>query len=391
MVEGFVERGFESVRVGFANAHAGDEGAAQLCVYHRGRVVVDLWTGEDPESGKVWDGESLTVLMSVSKGITATCVHILADRGLLDLDAPVRDYWPEFATGGKADTTVADVLAHRGGLAGFDADFGIGVHELTDWSRCVSALESMTPLWPAGTAFYYHSLTWGYLAGELIRRVGGKSVGEFLATEVADPLGLSLWIGLPEDQEYRVIPQFTRRHLPGVTDIAAVLTRMGVDVDDRLVRAMLGTLAARDEGLTLLNTRDGHAAELPFGNGIGNARSVARMFAATIGEIDGVRLLSPAAVERARQPQTEGLTHPAPLDILPRGNYFAHGYEITRPVEILGDGAFGQVGTGGRIGLAHPESVVAVGYTCTNMIGDDTGGPDPRWEHWAEALRGALT
>ncbi|WP_405161293.1 beta-lactamase family protein [Nocardia sp. NBC_01499] len=391
LVAGFVEVGFEEVRDGFARAHEEDEGAAQLCVYRHGSVVVDLWTGQDPESGKTWDVDSLTVLMSVSKGMTATCVHILADRGLLDLDAPVRDYWPEFAAGGKADVAVTDLLAHRGGLSSFDAEAGIGPQELTDWSRCVSALGSMTPLWQPGTAFYYHSLTWGYLAGELIRRVSGKSVGEFLAAEIAEPLGLSLWIGLPESQEDRVVPQFTRRHMPGAAEVEAMLSRMGIDVSARLVRATLATVATRDEGIALLNTREGHAAEVPSGNGIGNARSLARMFAATIGEIDGIRLLTPEAVDRARQPQTEGLGHPAPLDLMPRGNYFANGYELTRPAQLLGDGAFGQVGAGGRIGIAHPETGVALGYTCTNMIGDDTGGPDPRWLPWSDALRAALT
>lgn len=391
MVEGFVERGFEGVRDGFTRAHEGDEGAAQLCVYRQGRVVVDLWTGQDPESGKTWDAESLTVLMSVSKGMTATCVHILVDRGQLDLDTPVRAYWPEFAAGGKAEMTVADVLSHRGGLSSFDAESHIGARDLPDWSACVSALESMIPLWQPGTAFYYHSLTWGYLAGELIRRVTGKSVGEFLAAEIVEPLGLSMWIGLPENQEYRVVPQFTRRYMPGAADVEAMLIRMGVDVSTRLVRATLATVATRDEGLALLNTREGHAAEVPSGNGIGNARSVARMFAATIGEIDGIRLLTPEAVERARQPQTEGLDHPAPLDMMPRNNYFAHGYELTRPTQLLGNGAFGQIGTGGRIGFAHPESGTAVGYTCTNIVGDDTGGPDPRWLPWSEPLRKALT
>ncbi|MFB7719675.1 serine hydrolase domain-containing protein [Nocardia sp. NPDC056100] len=389
LVEGFVEHGFEAVRDGFARAHDGDEGGAQLCVYRRGRVVVDLWTGQDPESGKSWDAESLTVLMSVSKGMTATCVHILIDRGLLDLDAPVREYWPEFAAGGKAGITVADLLSHRGGLSSFDAESAIGARELTDWAACVSALASMTPLWEPGTAFYYHSLTWGYLAGELIRRITGKSVGEFLAAEIAEPLGLSLWIGLPENQEHRVVPQFTRRREPGVAEVEALLTRMGVDVSERLIRATLATVATRDEGMRLLNSREGHAAEVPSGNGIGNARSVARMFAATIGEVDGIRLLSAEAVRRARQPQTEGLNHPGPLRIMPRSNYFAHGYELTRPVQLLGEGAFGQVGTGGRIGFAHPESGVAVAYTCTNMVGDDTGGPDPRWLPWSEPLRRA--
>ncbi|WP_331713267.1 serine hydrolase domain-containing protein [Nocardia terpenica] len=392
VAEGFVGRGFEAVRDAFARAHGSDEGAAQLCVYRHGRVVADLWTGRDPVAGKGWDARSLVVLMSVSKGVTATCVHMLVERGRLELAAPVREYWPEFAAGGKADITVADVLSHRAGMSSFDPDAGITVSELTDWSACVAALESMTPLWQPGTAIYYHSLTWGYLAGELVRRVSGKSVGEFLDAEIARPLGLSLWIGLPESREHRVVPQFTHDRPLTPAAVEPVLARMGIDVGARLIRATLATLATRDDGIKMLNTREGHAAEVPSGNAIGNARSLARMYAATIGEVDGIRLLTPATVDRARQPQTDRLGHPAPLDVMPVTHRFAHGYEITRPVHpMLGDGSFGHVGTGGRTGFAHPPSGVAVGYTCTNMTGGDTAGPDPRWLPWMAALREALT
>ncbi|PXX65338.1 CubicO group peptidase (beta-lactamase class C family) [Nocardia tenerifensis] len=391
MVDGLVERGFEAVRDAFAQAQAEDEGAAQLCVYRHGRVVVDLWTGQDPISGMAWDGDSLSVLMSVSKGVTATCVHMLVERGQLELSAPVREYWPEFAAGGKADITVAELLAHRAGLAGFDPEAGIGAQELTDWSLCTSALAAMTPLWQPGTAFYYHSITWGYLAGELIRRVTGKSVGDFLAAEVAEPLGLSLWIGLPESEEHRVVPQFSRKVQPNAAQVAAVLSNMGIDVEARLIRTLLATVATREDGVALLNTREGHAAEVPAGNAISNARSLARMYAATIGEVDGVRLLRPETIDRARQPQTDGLRGPAPLDVLPVTHRFANGYEIPGPAHaMLGEGSFGHVGTGGRITFAHPESGTAVAYTCTNMIWDDVAGPDPRWLPWLAALRGAL-
>ncbi|WP_203217459.1 serine hydrolase domain-containing protein [Nocardia arthritidis] len=387
-MEGFVEDGFEPVRDAFALAQNGDEGAAQLCVYSGGEAVVDLWTGQDPISGKIWDGDSLAVQMSVSKGVTATCVHMLVERGQLDIDAPVREYWPEFAAGGKSDITVAQLLSHRAGLSSFDPEAGIGVQELTDWSACVAALEPMVPLWQPGTAIYYHSITWGYLAGELIRRVSGKGVGDFLAAEIAEPLGLSLWIGLPESEEDRVVPQFHRDRWPGAAEVEAALAGMGIDVTARLVRATLGTVATRDAGIELLNTRAGHAAEVPAGNAIGNARSLARMYAATIGEVDGVRLLSPDTVDRARQPQTDGLSHPAPLNVLPVTHRFACGYELTRPVSpMLGDGSFGHLGTGGRLAFAHPESGVAVAYSCTNMTGDDSVGPDPRWLPWLAALR----
>ncbi|WP_433660386.1 serine hydrolase domain-containing protein [Nocardia sp. CA-128927] len=391
MVDGLVERGFEAVRDAFAQAQAEDEGAAQLCVYRHGRVVVDLWAGQNPISGKAWDGDSLSILMSVSKGVTATCVHILIERGQLELSAPVREYWPEFAAGGKADITVAELLAHRAGLPGFDPAAEIGAQDLTDWSMCTTALASMTPLWQPGTAYYYHSITWGYLAGELIRRVSGKGVGDFLAAEIAGPLELSLWIGLPESEEPRVVPQFSRKQQPTPEQVAAVLAGMGIDVDAPLIRTLLAAVATREDGVALLNTREGHAAEVPAGNAIGNARSLARMYAATIGEVDGIRLLSPATVDRARQPQTDGLRGPAPLDILPVTHRFANGYEIEGPAHaMLGSGSFGHVGTGGRISFAHPESGVAVGYTCTNMIWDDVAGPDPRWLPWIAALQEAL-
>lgn len=391
VAHGFVERGFEAVRDAFTHAQDGDEGAAQLCVYRHGRVVVDLWMGRDAVSGMLWDADSVAVLMSVSKGVTATCVHLLVERGQLDLDAPVGEYWPEFAVGGKAGITVADVLSHRAGLSGFEPGSGIRAEHMTDWAACVAALEPMRPLWTPGTAIFYHSITWGYLAGELIRRVTGKSVGEFLATEIAQPLGLDLWIGLPESEEYRVVPQFTRSASPTPDTVENMLARMGIDVDARLVRATLETLATREEGIKLLNTREGHAAEVPAGNAIGNARALARMYAATIGEVDGIRLLTPSTVNRARQPQTDRLGHPAPLDVMPVTHRFAQGYDLSRPTNpMLGNGSFGHLGTGGRLGFAHPETGIAVGYTCTNMTGENIAGPDPRWLPWTAALHEAL-
>lgn len=391
LVGGTVERGFEAVRDAFAQAQAEDEGAAQLCIYRHGRAVVDLWAGADPISGKAWDGESATVLMSVSKGVTATCVHMLVERGQLELSAPVREYWPEFAAGGKAGITVAELLAHRAGLPGFDPAAAIGAQELTDWSMCTDALAAMTPLWQPGTAFYYHSITWGYLAGELIRRITGKSVGDFLAAEIAEPLGLSLWIGLPETEEHRVVPQFSRKEQPTAAQVASVLANIGIDLEAPLIRTLLATVETREDGIALLNTREGHAAEVPAGNAIGNARSLARLYSATIGEVDGIRLLSPETADRARRPQTDGLRGPAPLDILPITHRFANGYEINGPAHgMLGDGSFGHIGTGGRLTFAHPDSGIALGYTCTNMIWEDVAGPDPRWLPWIAALQEAI-
>ncbi|WP_218671447.1 serine hydrolase domain-containing protein [Microbispora sp. GKU 823] len=197
-------------------SHAGSTttgGAAQLAVYQDGRLVVDLWAGGDPIGGRPVSGDSLGIVMSVSKGAVATCAHLLSQRGVLDLDAPVAHYWPEFSAGGKARIRVSDLLTHRAGLSGFNPfapEAPIGPDAYLDWGACVAALEAMSPLWEPGTAMMYHALTYGYLVGEVIRRATGRTVGAVLADLVAGPLGLDLWIGLPESEEHRFVPQFSR-------------------------------------------------------------------------------------------------------------------------------------------------------------------------------------
>jgi len=163
----------------FGEGQAKDSGGAQLCVYAQGRKVVDLWTGRDRANDRPYTDETVTLCFSVSKGATATMAHMLAERGRLDFDKPVAAYWPEFAANGKAEITVADVLAHRAGLSSFDPDSGIGIADLGDWTRCVDALAGMQPLWKPRSAFSYHAVTYGFLVGELIRRITGKMPGQF--------------------------------------------------------------------------------------------------------------------------------------------------------------------------------------------------------------------
>jgi CubicO group peptidase (beta-lactamase class C family) len=202
MSDGQVAPGYESVRDAFDAAQAADDGAAQLAVYRDGRLVVDLWTGHDPVGHTIVTGDSITLLMSVTKGLVSTCAHILVERGQLDMDSPVTRYWPEFGDG----VTIADLMTHRSGRSDFDPDDGIGMGELLNWDRCVTALAAMDPLWTPGSACKYHSLTWGYLVGEVIRRITGSTVGRFFADEIAQPLGLDLWIGLPGSADHRFLP-----------------------------------------------------------------------------------------------------------------------------------------------------------------------------------------
>jgi len=391
--EGTVEQGFDAVRDAFAEGQAHDEGGAQLCVYRLGRIVVDLWAGMDKLNARPFTADTITVLMSCTKAVTAVCVHMLAQRGLIDYEAPVARYWPEFAARGKAAITVRDILAHRAGLMSFDEETGISGRNLFDWNRCTAALANMEPWWTPGSAYFYHALTFGYLAGELVRRVSGKTVGEFVDAEIAGPLKLDLWIGLPPEQEYRVAPHVVPRAQLTEEQCRALFSGLGLDMNSRPVRAAFNMITTGAEGLNLINTREAHAAELPFGNGIANARSLAKMYAACIGEIDGVRLLTRETMERARQSQDDGLGPPASLMPLagPGPQRFGLGFELPRAIEpMLGAGSFGHAGAGGRMAFAHPESGAAVAYVCNSMLWDGFSGPDQRWLGWTEALRAAL-
>ncbi|MFI2644276.1 serine hydrolase domain-containing protein [Streptomyces sp. NPDC018610] len=394
-VGGSVQPGWERVRDAFARGQAHDPGAAQLAVHHHGRLVVDLWTTGTaaPPDGRPFGPDRIGVLMSVSKAMVAVCAHVLCERGVLDLDAPVARYWPEFAAQGKVDTQVADLLAHRAGLPAFTDDpAGVGMPGHLDWEARVSALAAMRPVWVPGSAYLYHSLTYGHLVGEVIRRVSGVSVGSFFSREVAGPLGLDLWIGLPERMEHRFVPQFAVRDAPTAEQVVTAIADLGLSPDGRLAGALRASVAELDAVIDALRTRQGRACELPAAGGIGNARSLSRLYAALIGRVDGVRLLSSATLDRARAPHTDHLPQPAPLDRLdgPDRSRFGLGFELPRPGEpLLGEGSLGHAGAGGQLGMAHPESGLAVGYVCTAMSWEPSSGPDPRWAQWTAAVREA--
>lgn len=421
VVSGRVAPGWEAVREAFARGQADDPGAAQLAVHHHGRQVVDLASSGTGQAGPVPYGtgeagsapygtgeagpaphqtdsvgaapygtDSVGVLMSVTKGLVAVCAHLLSQRGVLDLDAPVARYWPEYAAAGKGATTVADLLTHRAGLPAFTCDAsGVGLPGLLDREGRVAELASMRPLWEPGSAFLYHALTYGHLVGEVIRRVAGVSVGAFFAAEVAGPLGLDLWIGLPEEAEHRFVPQFSVRPEPTREQISGFLAGLGLSPADPLSLALRATAAELAAATQALTTRRGRAAELPGAGGIGNARSLSRMYAALLGPVDGVRLLSPQSVDRARTPSNEHLAPPPPLDGGDGSgrSRFGLGFELPRPgLPMLGEGSFGHAGAGGRLGMACPGSGLAVGYVCTAMSWEPAAGPDPRWTEWTAAV-----
>src|ERR1700722_11293613 len=390
-VGGYVARGYEGVREAFAQAQANDEGGGQLCVYRHGEKMVDLWAGRDRENDRPYGQDTLTIIMSCTKGATAAAVHRLAERGLIDYEARVADYWPEFAAGGKGDARIWQLMSHSVGLPGVDPDSGVTSADLMVAERHVPALAAMTPVWTPGASCHYHPITYGSLLGEVVRRVGGKRVSQVFAEEIAGPLRLDFWIGLPEAEDARVAPHFSPT--PGFTpdQLTALIAGMGVDVTTRLAQVVLHSFQHTAELIVDMNNRAGRAAEVPAGNGVADAASLAKMYAAMIGEVDGVRILKPETMEQARTLRTGAMSPAGDLGKLQLGmplNY-GLGYEFPRDVlPMLGEGSFGHAGAGGRIGFAHPESGVAAAYVANTML-TVMGAPDPRWS-WMEELRKAV-
>jgi CubicO group peptidase (beta-lactamase class C family) len=394
-VGGSVAQGFEAVRDAFAQAQANDEGGAQLCVYRGGLRVVDIWAGTDKIRARPYGESTISMLMSCTKAAVALCAHMLAERGQLDYDAPVARYWPEFASSGKAEIRVRELLSHTAGLMGFDPEAEIAPADLFDWNKCVDALARMRPLWMPGQASFYHAVTYGFLVGELIRRLSGKSVGQFFAGEVAAKLHIDMWIGLPVTQEARYAPHFRAAGPAGEPNPwPNLLAVRGVDTKTRVAQVLLQSIVTTESFIDMANgDRRARAAELPAGNGIGNARALAKMYASMIGTVDGVRLLSERTVQRARTPLTDNLKGPEELSNLSSGDpqRFGLGFELPRRAEpMFGPGSFGHAGAGGRMAFAHPELGIAVAYVCNNMVWDGLSGPDKRWIGWTQALRAAV-
>jgi CubicO group peptidase (beta-lactamase class C family) len=375
-IDGDVAPGFEPVRDAFAAnfAERGEVGAA-VAVYHRGRPVVDLWGGvADPASGRRWRDDTLVLVYSMTKGVSAACAHLLVERGRLDLEAPVARYWPEFAAQGKASIPVRWILSHRAGLAVVEAD--LTRDETLAWFPVVNALAAQTPDWEPGTKHGYHLRSYGWLVGELVRRIDGRTIGRFFAEEIAEPLGLEFWIGLPEAQEPRVATL-----VPPPPEFHQMLASLPPDL--LLNRATTGPSGhfAYD---ARWNERALHACELPSSNGIGTARSVARLYASLIGEVDAIRTLRPETVARATQVQSHGMDA-----VLMRETTFGLGFMLP-PTLVPGAGpkAFGHGGAGGSVAFADPEHDLAFAYAMNHLRFDPRG--DPRSESLVRATYTAL-
>ncbi|MFN2464029.1 MAG: serine hydrolase domain-containing protein [Candidatus Dormibacteria bacterium] len=361
---------------------SGEVGAA-VAVYLDGEVVADFWAGAAAEGP--WQKDTLVTMFSVTKGLTALCVQLLYDRGLLDPEAAIGRYWPEYATAGKESTLVRHVLSHTAGVISLPRYWeviGPDGRGLEDRSGLAALLAAAPPAWVPGTAAGYHALTYGYILGELVERVTGMSLGRFFATEVATPLGLDLYIGLPRALEGRVTPVIPP--LPPDTDTEREAQETALAAARRaLARGELNSPEAVIYSLVFMSPEAAdpptylyrtfnqpwiQSAEIAAGNAIGDARSLARMYAALAcgGELDGVRLVSQRSIDTFFTEQ-----------FLPDGTAlgFALGYGAI-PLDVMdlgmphGARAYGHSGAGGALGFADPERRLSFGFTKNQMTND---------------------
>lgn len=355
-IGGTVAPGFEPVRDVFEEnfASRGEVGAG-CCVYVDGQPVVDLWGGTTtPEGDEPYDDRTLQMVASATKGALAIVALRLAERGELDLDAPVSTYWPEFGAGGKERIPVRWLLSHQAGLPAVRRV--LSLEEVVAWDPAVAACAAEEPVWEPGSKHGYHAITYGWLVGEVIARVTGRSPGTVFAEEVAAPLGLDLHIGLPESEHARVAPLVPAAPRPDGLD---ELTQRMLDPASLAHWAFLVP-----SGLFLwMNDPSMWAAEVPAANGMGTARALARLYAALLGEVDGIRLLEPATVAAAMTEQCRGID-----EITGYETAFGLGFQLPFPYRpMAGPGSFGHYGLGGSVGFAHPERAFAFGYTVNQM------------------------
>ena len=421
-----VEPGYEPVRDLFLREKGSlGIGGGAYCAYVEGEPVVDLWAGQ-ADKGVPWRRDTSTIIMSATKGLAAMCVEVLADRGHIDIDAPVARYWPEFAQNGKERVLVRHVLMHTAGLFGFEGQTDITRLDGTGWDdyEAISAGFAAAPLeWEPGTQHGYHALSVGWLLAEIVKRASGRSLGTYFREEIAEPLGLETWIGTPAAELHHTAHVYPTRtgHLPGfLRRTHDIMTAAARDPRTLTGKSFLGTgrSSGLDELETIFNSPAVLAAEFPAGGGTSTARGLARCWAmvANDGELDGVRILSRESVAewgKVIQNETDALTRELPVPRLASGMTKA---TTPRTIGYIGNmampgltgrfgpnpDAYGAEGMGGQYGYCDRASRIAVGfvrndlallevlqprltaelYRCARKLGHDVfvAPPVPRWK-----------
>lgn len=375
MTDGFTSPQFDALRAAFErNLSDGPEHGGAVAVWLDGQPVVDLWGGSrDTAATKPWQRDTLVNVWSVGKGVVALAVAMLVERGQLDYRAPVARYWPEFAANGKRAITIDQVMSHQAGLDGLAV--ALADADRYDWAAHVNALAAMAPNWPPGSVCVYHPMTYGFLAGELVRRVDGRSIGRFVADEIAGPLGMDFWFGLPAAQDHRVAEL-------SADDKAYDWVRQGEASD------YPAAFRHRRLSATAPNERAWRAAEMPAGNGQGDARSLARMYGvlACGGSVNGRVLITPQGLARAVAVRFHGQDACSGADTA-----FGAGFRIDAVGygPHVGAGNFGHTGWGGSVAFADPARRLGFAYVTNRMLGFDDG-IDPRRASLLDAVYAAL-
>jgi CubicO group peptidase (beta-lactamase class C family) len=387
----FDER-FAGVRDALAsNFREHDELGAAVAISVEDRLVVDIWAGwMDRDRTRPWRQDTLVDVFSIGKAMTALCVLILSERGQVDLGAPVSRYWPEFGARGKEATTVAMLLSHRAGLPAVRRL--LPELAIYDWDLMTAALAEEEPWWEPGSTHGYHVNTFGFLTGEIVRRVSGESVGRFFRREVASRLGADFHIGFGEEHDRRTAEYLFGRESSGFVE--GVEERheerhkerqeerreerheerppLELDEDRQFLLSRVYLNPPGLSGLGTVNTRAWRAAEIPSANAHATARGVARVYGALAcgGSSDGVRLLRPETIERAIAEASAGVDF-----VLGRPSRFGLGFQLTQPERPLGPNphSFGHFGAGGSLGFADPDEGLAFAYA-PNRSG-------PRWQN----------
>lgn len=359
-IAGFCEPQFTAVRLAFEkNFREFDDIGGAVAIYQHQKPVVDLWGGyADPMHTKLWQRHTLVNVWSVTKAIVALCALRLVDRNELDLDTPVAHYWPEFAQAEKEEVLVRELLNHQAGLAAIAEP--LPVEAIFDWQRMTDALAKQRPWWKPGTAHGYHAPTFGWLVGELVRRVSHKQIGVFLQDEIARPLGIDFLLGFTSEQDERVAT---------VVDLAVPAETKGetgepIDPNSVLAKVNNPPLAGAD--FSIFNSRAWRAAELPSANGTTNARALARIYGALAcgGVLDGIQVLSQDLLNHATAVASEGIDW-----VFGFHNCIGLGFGLNRPAGFMGphETAFGHGGYGGSLGFADPTAGIGFGFV-TNGI-----------------------
>ena len=366
-VEGEFDPKFEGVVDAFVeNFERRDEVGASCCLTLEGRTVADLWGGRVAVDGAAWTRDTISIVFSATKGATALCAHMAADRGQLDLDAPVTRYWPTFGQAGKEEALVTMMLDHSVGLPHLRTKVKKG--GFYDYDYMIGLLEREEPFWKPGIRNGYHGITLAWTIGEMVHRSTGRRLGAFFHEEVAKPLGLDFAIGLPVDQEERVAPMI---YAPITDEVRnSRVSQAAVKEKDSATHYFMFNMGAFDA-----NSREAHTAEIGSANGISNARGLAGLYAplANGGELKGVHLVGRDALQRMALCSVA--THEdATLRIPTRFSLGFMKAMDNRRLDnaahcslLIGEPAFGHVGAGGSLGFADPECQMSFGYTMNRM------------------------